>query len=138
MAPGENSRQRLERCEISPHKPKNISRLSRIIGLTNLPYMTSLAASGRHLSKFEKRQKMPNLTGLFALSLTQCQRSLTARSTPQWRSGRSTTTLIVLYLRSIIWGFGESCVIVLCITSQSAKGPKICSIDILVDIQPVG
>ena len=38
--------------------------------------MTSPAASGRHLSKFEKRPKMPHPTALFALSLMQRQRRL--------------------------------------------------------------
>ena len=36
----------------------------------------SSAASGRHLSKFEKRPKMPHPMTLFALSLMQCQRRL--------------------------------------------------------------
>ena len=34
--------------------------------------MTSPAASGRHLSRFEKRPKMPHPTALFALSIMQC------------------------------------------------------------------
>ena len=55
--------------------------LSRATGPTNMPETTSLAASGRHLSRFEKRRKMPHPTALFALSIThccimQCQRRL--------------------------------------------------------------
>ena len=42
---------------------------------------------------------------------------LVARSSPQWRSGRSTTAHIVLDIRSLIWDFGESCTIVHGITS---------------------
>ena len=38
--------------------------------------MTSPAASGRHLSKFVKRPKMPHPTALFAFSLMQCKRRL--------------------------------------------------------------
>ena len=38
--------------------------------------MTSPAASGRHLSRFEQRPKMPCLTALFSLSLMQCHRHL--------------------------------------------------------------
>ena len=34
--------------------------------------MTSPAASSRHLSRFEKRTKMPHATALFALSIMQC------------------------------------------------------------------
>ena len=48
----------------------------KTIVLTNLPDRTSLTDSGRHLSKFEKRLKMPRPTALFALSLMQCQRRL--------------------------------------------------------------
>ena len=43
------------------------------------------------------------------------------RSSPQWRSGCSTTTHIVLDLRSLILGSGVSCMIVQCITSQPTK-----------------
>ena len=38
--------------------------------------MTSPAASGQHLSKLEKRPKMPHPTALFALNLMQCRRRL--------------------------------------------------------------
>ena len=38
-----------------------------------IPDMTS-PASGRHISKFEKRPKMPHSTALFEFSLMQCQR----------------------------------------------------------------
>ena len=38
--------------------------------------MTSPAASGQHLSKFEKRAKIPHPTALFAFNLMQCQRGL--------------------------------------------------------------
>ena len=38
--------------------------------------MSSPVASGRHLSKFEKRPKMPRPTALFSLNLMQCQISL--------------------------------------------------------------
>ena len=41
-----------------------------------IPHMTSPVVSGRHLSTFEKRPKMPHPTALFALSLIQCQRRL--------------------------------------------------------------
>ena len=43
---------------------------------TTLPDMTSQAASGLRLSKFEKRRKMPHPTALLALILMQCQRSV--------------------------------------------------------------
>ena len=46
------------------------------MGITNLPEKTSLAASGRHLSRFEERQYTPHPTALFALSLMQCERPL--------------------------------------------------------------
>ena len=38
--------------------------------------MTSPAASGRHLPKFEKRPKMLQPRALFVLNLMQCQRRL--------------------------------------------------------------
>ena len=53
----------------------------------------------------------------------------------------STTTHIVLDLLLLIWCFGESCTIVYCITSQSASPPmypKLCSIDTVDNLQPVG
>ena len=53
----------------------------------------------------------------------------------QWWSGRSMNTHIVLGLRSLIWGFGESCKIVHCITSLPTKR---CSNDIFVNLQPAG
>ena len=40
------------------------------------PDMTSPAASGHHLSKFEKRPEMPHPTALFAINQMQCQRRL--------------------------------------------------------------
>ena len=56
--------------------PRNASHLSRTIGATNMLEMTSIAASGRHLSRFETRPKMPHPTALLALSITLCQRRL--------------------------------------------------------------
>ena len=44
---------------------------------------------------------------------------------------------IVLNLRSLIWGFDESCTIVHCIISQPT-GSKMCSVDIFVNLQLVG
>ena len=46
-----------------------------------------------------------------------CAATFETKSSP----GRSTTTHIVLDLRSLIWGFGESCTIVHRITSQPAN-----------------
>ena len=48
-------------------------------------------------------------------------KSTLTKSSPQWRSSRSTVTHIVLDLLLLIWGFGESCTIVRCITSQPAN-----------------
>ena len=53
----------------------NFTHFSRTIGPTNLSEVTLLAASGRYLSRFEKRPKMPHPTSLFALSIMQCQLS---------------------------------------------------------------
>ena len=49
---------------------------------------------------------------------------------PQWWSDCSTTAHIVLDLRSLIWGFGESWTTVHCISHQPIY-PKMCSTDIL-------
>ena len=55
---------------------RNFTYLSGSIGLINLSDMISPPASGWHLTKFEKRPKMPNMAALLALSLMQCQRRL--------------------------------------------------------------
>ena len=43
------------------------------------------------------------------------------RSSARWCWGRSTTAYTMLELRSLIWGFDKSCMIVYCITSQPAN-----------------
>ena len=50
---------------------------------------------------------------------------------------RRTTTLIVLDLLSLIWGFRESCAIVASFHNQQMY-PKMCSIDTFDNLQPVG
>ena len=55
---------------------RNFTHFSGTTDITNLPDMTSTAASGRHLSKFETRPKMQDPAALFTLSLMQCQRHL--------------------------------------------------------------
>ena len=54
---------------------RNFTHLSRTISLTNVAEITSLPASGWHLSRLKKRPKT-HPTALFALSLMQCQRRL--------------------------------------------------------------
>ena len=53
---------------------------------------------------------------IISLSVRKCTKLST-----QWWSGRSTTANIVLDLRSLSWGFGESCTIVRFISSQPAN-----------------
>ena len=60
------------------------------------------------------------------------------RISPQWRSARSTTAHIVLYLRSLIWGFRKSCTIVHSITSQQAMRSEICCLDISLNFHRFG
>ena len=58
------------------------------------------------------------------------------KSSPQWCSCRWTTANSVFVLRSLIWGFGESGMIVQGINSAAEMSYQACSIDIFVNLQP--
>ena len=61
------------------------------------------------------------------------------RSSQHWWSGRLTTARYVLHLRSLIWGFGESCIRLFTASLHRQPGcSQACAIDIFVDLQPVG
>ena len=54
----------------------NFTSLSRTTGPTNMPEITSPAASGWHSSRFEELRKISHPTALFPSSIKQCQRRL--------------------------------------------------------------
>ena len=59
-------------------------------------------------------------------------------TSPQWWSGRSMATHIVLHLLSLIWGFGKRCRLSIASFHNQPMYPKMSSIDIFVNLLPTG